>query len=68
MNGIINMIIKILIRKGVNIGIDKGIGYFSKDKTIDENSPEAKANQQQANKTAKNAKQSMKVIRRIGRF
>jgi|GEM_PF-1535946 len=68
MNGIINMIVRMVVRKGINAGISKGADLLARDKNVDPNSPEAKANQQQGKKTAKTAKQSMKLMRRIGRF
>jgi F0F1-type ATP synthase membrane subunit b/b' len=66
----ISMIINQVMRRVINVGMTKGIDYFTQDKTkkIDENSPEAKQNRKNANQVSKNAKQTLKMARRIGRF
>lgn len=68
MNQIINMIMRILIRKGINAGISKGTDMLSRKKDVDPNSAEGKQVRSDAQQTAKTAKQGMRVIKRIGRF
>ena len=68
MNQIINMIMRILIRKGVNAGISKGADMLSRKKDVDPNSAAGKQVRTDAQQTAKTAKQGMRMIRRIGRF
>lgn len=68
MNQIINMIIRQVMRRFINTGIDKGFDLFSKKKNVDPNSPEGKQLGADAKGSAKTAKQSMSMIRRIGRF
>ncbi len=68
MNQIINMIMRILIRKGVNAGISKGADMLSRKKNVDPNSAEGKQVRADAQQSAKTAKQGMRVIKRMGRF
>jgi len=68
MNQIVNMIIRMVVRKGINIGMTKGIDHIYRKKDVDPNSPEAKQTQKNAGAASKNAKQTMRMIRRIGRF
>lgn len=68
MNQIINMIMRQVIRRFINTGIDKGFDLFSKKKNVDPNSPQGKQLGTDAKSNAKTAKQSMRMIRRIGRF
>ncbi len=68
MNQIVNMIIRMVMRKGINLGINKGIDHVYRKKDVDPNSPEAKQAQKNAGAASKNAKQTMRMIRRIGRF
>jgi hypothetical protein len=64
MNRIINMI----TRQVMHIFINKGIDHFSKKQNLDPNSPEGRQLGANAKSNAKAAKQSMRMIRRIGRF
>ena len=68
MNQIINMIIRQVMRRFINKGIDKGFGHFSKKQNVDPNSSEGKRLGADARSNAKTVKQSMRMIRRIGRF
>jgi len=68
MNQIINMIFRLIMRKGINMGINKGVDLFTRNKNIDPNSPEAKQAQKSAGETSKNARQTIRMIRRLGRF
>jgi len=68
MNQIINVIIRQVVRRVINMGINKGVDHFSRNKDIDPNSPEGKQAQKSAGETSKNAKQTIRMIRRIGRF
>jgi hypothetical protein len=56
------------MRKGMNLGINKGLDYMYRDKNVDDNSPEAKQTSAEAKKASKNVRQTMRTIRRIGRF
>jgi len=68
MNQIVNMIIRMVMRKGINMGITKGIDHIYRKKDANPNAPEAKQAQKNAGAASKNAKQTMRMIRRIGRF
>ena len=77
MNAIINMIIRQVMRRLVNKGIDAGFNQASRmgnckkrqDGEVDPRPmPESKADKRRARQSAQRAKQSMKVLRRIGRF
>lgn len=70
MNRMINMIINQVMRRLVNVGMTKGMDYFTRDKNkgLDENSPAAKQNRKNAKNVSKSAKQTLKMARRIGRF
>jgi len=65
MNQIINIFIRILMRKGINAGIKKGVDLFSRKKTVDPSPPETR---QAGAEPKKNTKQTMRTIRRTGRF
>ena len=62
------MIIRQVMRRFINKGIDKGFDHFGKKKNVDPNSPEGRQLGADAKNTAKTAKKSMQMIRRIGRF
>ena len=68
MNQIINMIIRQVMRRFINTGIDKGFDLFSKKKDVDLNSPEGRQLGADGKNNAKIAKQGMRMIRRIGRL
>jgi hypothetical protein len=68
MNQIINMIIRQLTRRLINTGIEKGVGLFNRKKDVEPNSAESKQVRVDTQQTVKTAKQSMRMIRRIGRF
>ncbi len=68
MNGIINMIMRIVIQKGLSAVINKGMAYFYRDKNVDDKSPEAQANRENSKKSAQKTRRGIKMLRRIGRF
>ncbi len=63
-----NRIINMFMRQFMNIGVNKGIDHIYRNKETDPNAPEAKQAQKHAGAASKNAKQAMRMIRRIGRF
>lgn len=65
MNQIINMIVRMVVRRAVTMGIDKGVDVMAKRKGYAEASNEQKA---QAAETKKRTKQSLRMMRRFGRF
>lgn len=69
MDRIVHMIIRQVVFRLVGKGIDKGAEYMSARQSPDgqarDISPEQRA---QAKRTSKNARQAMRVARRIGRF
>ncbi len=72
-NQIINMAMKMIMRKVMSRGIDAGMNMASKKRATpheDEQnlSKEERARLQQANETSKRTKKAMKVTRKIGRF
>lgn len=64
-NQIINMVMRLFLRKAINTGIDKGVGLMSKRKGGGDASPEQA---QQGRDNAKRAKQAMRVGRRVTRL
>lgn len=68
MNQIINMIMRQVMRKFISKGIDKGFAHFSRKSDVDPNSSEGRQATTNAKKTAKTAKQTMRMVRRLGRF
>jgi hypothetical protein len=68
MNQIINMIMRQVMRKFITKGIDKGFDHFSRNSKIDPNSAEGKQADVNAKGAAKTAKQTMQMVRRLGRF
>lgn len=66
MNQMINMVIRMVMRRVVNMGINKGIDVAAKrGKGGEELTPQQR---QAAGKQSKQAKQAVRVARRIGRF
>ncbi|PTX55387.1 hypothetical protein C8N43_0020 [Litoreibacter ponti] len=66
MNQIINMFMRIVMRKLIKAGINKGVDMAAKRGAAgDELTPEQR---QMAGKNKKRAKQSVRMARRIGRF
>ncbi len=63
-----NRIITMFMRQFMNIGINKGIDHIYRNKNADPNSPEAKQAQKNAGAASKNAKQTIRMVRRLGRF
>lgn len=59
------MIIRMITRKLINVGIDKGVDTMAKRKGHAEATGDQKA---QTAQTKKRAKQSMRIMRRMGRF
>lgn len=68
MNQIINMIMRIVMHKGMNMGTNKGIDHIYSNKDTAPNSPEAKQTQKNAGAASKNANQTMLMARHLGRF
>lgn len=70
MNQIINMVMKIIMRKAINKGVDVGIqkasGMGRKGQGGD--APDNLQHRKQVQKSQKNAKQAMRVARRFGRM
>lgn len=66
MNRLIRMVINMVMRTG----IDKGVDLYAKRRTDapDATSEDAKRAAQQASETKKRARQSMRMLRRLGRF
>lgn len=68
MDRIINMIINQVIRRFVNIGIDKGFAHFSsKGKPATQMTKADHAQAQSGRDMAKRARQAAKITRRLGR-
>ncbi|MEM9434504.1 MAG: hypothetical protein AAGA12_11325 [Pseudomonadota bacterium] len=65
MNGMINMVVRILARRLINLGVNKGIDMAARRRGGDDASPQVK---QQSADSTKRMRQSMRLIRRIGRF
>ncbi|SFR44315.1 hypothetical protein [Litoreibacter janthinus] len=66
MNQIINMVTRMVMRRLVNMGINKGIDVAAKR---GQGGKELTSEQRQAaGKNAKRAKQAVRMSRRIGRF
>ena len=66
-NQIINMVMRIFLRKGVNWGINKGTQMVSKRGKPGAAAPQANAHQSaQARDAAKRARKAAAVTRRIG--
>ncbi len=65
---LINMVVNVVMRRLINLGINKGIGMFSKrgKPSGPVVSTEAK-HRQEARETAKRARQAAKITRRLGR-
>lgn len=83
MNQIINMIIRQVMRQLVNRGVNAGFNQASKmgkrkqqpmgeiddhGNRIDPNAPQTRGNQPDMRAQSRQAKQSMKVMRRISKF
>ena len=64
-NQIINMVMRIFLRKGVNWGINKGTQMVSKRGKPGASVPQTQTNE--ARETAKRARKAAAVTRRIGR-
>ena len=76
LNQIFNMFARMVTRRAVNWGMNKGIGHVSKRMggTTAKGKPTAAANKQAANKQARNmraatkrARQAARITRRMGR-
>lgn len=66
MNRIVQMVINLFIRKVVNKGVDMGIDYASRrGKPAAEMTPEDHAQAQSAKAMAKRAKQAARLTRRL---
>ena len=65
MNGLINMVIRLVMRQVINLGISKGVDAWAKRQGREDATPEQKA---QTTENKKRAKQAIRVTRRIGRF
>ncbi len=64
LNQIINMILRIFVRKGVNMGITKGASYMARRSPGKPGGPDQSAT---ARDLAKRARQAAKITRRMGR-
>jgi hypothetical protein len=69
MDRIANMIIRRVVNRVVGAGVDKGAEYLSARRNPDgqpsDITPEQRA---QVQKTSRNARQAMRLARRLGRF
>ena len=65
MNGMINMVVRMVMRQAINLGIAKGVDAWAKRQGREDATPEQKA---QTAESKKRAKQAIRVTRRIGRF
>ncbi len=65
MNQMMNMVIRMVMRRLVNLGITKGVDAWAKRQGRDDATPEQKA---QTAENKKRAKQAIRMTRRIGRF
>jgi hypothetical protein len=69
MDRIANMIIRRLVNKVVGTGIDKGAEMISARRSPDGQAADITAEQRkQVQRTSRNARQAMRVARRLGRF
>jgi len=68
-NQMINMVMRLFIRKVMNRGIDAGLKYATRRGKKPENmTPEDQAQERAGKETAKRARQAAKLGRRIGRM
>ncbi len=67
-NGLINMVMRLVMRKFLSRGIDAGFDRFAGKGGKTANPEAARRNEKQGRETARRAKQAMRVTRRIGRF
>lgn len=68
-NQIINIIMRMFIRKAVNKGMDAGINRLAgKGKSREEMSPEERRAARGGKQAARRARQAMKMSRRAGRM
>ena len=69
---IINMIVRIFLKRMINTGINKGIGMASNQrgpkKRARDMTPDERAQAQQASETTQRARQLTRLARRFGRF
>jgi hypothetical protein len=63
-NKLIDMVLRIVMRKAINKGIDVGVDHAMRGRNADGPKAQHRANRQQA----KRAKQRLRMARRIGRF
>lgn len=63
-NQIVNMVMRIFVRKGVNWGINKGTGMLAKRTPA---KPGGASHAASARDVAKRARQAAKITRRMGR-
>ncbi|MEZ5779453.1 MAG: hypothetical protein R3E44_13920 [Paracoccaceae bacterium] len=69
LNRLINMVVNVVMRRLINTGINKGIGWWSRrgqKPAAPVTSTEA-LHRHEARETAKRARQAAKVTRRLGR-
>ncbi len=66
MNQLINMAVRMLMRKGMNAGINKGVALAArKGKQPDAMTPEEQAQAKDAQQTAQKARKGMRAARRF---
>lgn len=68
MNGILNMIFRMLLRRGMHIGINKGLDYIARKKSQDPNDSTHAQNQKNTQQTAQNAKRAIHTVQRFRKF
>ncbi len=69
LNQLVNMVVNTVMRRLVNLGVNKGIDLATRmGKSDDEVTDDDRAQQAGAKETAKRARQAAKVTRRLGRF
>lgn len=65
---IIQMIFRMVLRRGISFGIKKSVNLMSGDRKDENKTPQERQEAQANKKAAKRARQAMKISRRIGRF
>lgn len=68
LNRLLNMVLRIFIRKGVNWGVNKGIDYAARrGKSPGQMSARDHASAKQVRDLAKRARKAARITRRLGR-
>ena len=67
LNQIVDMVLRIFIRKGVNWGINKGVGMVKRGGKPDPGGPAHQQQSRQARDLANRAQKAARITRRLGR-